>query len=143
MTTTDESKSSEPMSLDHILESAVVINWSDLVRGAIPGLVHVEYHVGEGRLIDDVRIWSSTARGYWSLVCHCSIDLNLSCTLHFRNGYQDGDFGNLLSAIMKRQGEFLHKRVANVSHLLQVGPPSVDVLASAKTSINAIARSQQ
>ena len=39
MTTTDESKSSEPMPLDHILESAVVINRSDLVRGAIPGLI--------------------------------------------------------------------------------------------------------
>ena len=55
MTTTDEAKGSEPMPLDHILESAVVINWSDLVRGAIPGLVHVEHHVGEERLIDDVR----------------------------------------------------------------------------------------
>ena len=76
-------------------------------------------------------------------MCHCSIDLNLSCNLHFRNGYQDCDFGNLLLAIMKRQGEFLYKRVANGNHLLQVGPPSVDVLASAKTSIDAIARSQQ
>lgn len=141
MTTKDEAKSSEPMPRDQILESAVVINWSDLVRGAIPGLVQVEYHVGEQRLIDDVRIWSSTARGYWSLMCHCSIDPDLSCTLHFRNGYQDGDFGNLLSAIMKRQGEFLHKRIANANYLVQVGPPTVDVLASAKTSIDTIAGS--
>ena len=141
MITPDEAKSSEPMPLDHILESAIVINWSDLVRGAVPGLVHVEYHVGEERLIDDVRIWSSTARGYWSLVCHCSIDPDLSCTLHFRNGYQDGDFGNLLSAIMKRQSEFLHKRIANANYLVQVGPPTVDVLASAKTSIDTIAGS--
>ena len=199
MTTTAESKSSEPMLLDHILESAVVINWSDLVRGAIPGLIHVEYHVGDGRLIEDVRIWSSTARGYWSLVCHCSIDLNLvehaaghvqNQHLHMTQGeklsakivfqpagscdHQAGalaqrhnlplfahadndqcggssltsaeifvllmylhypvpstsemvtrmcDFGNLLSAIMKRQGEFLRKRVASANHLLQVGPP--------------------
>ena len=141
MTTTHEEKPSEPVPLDHILECAVVINWSDLVRGAIPGLVHVEYPVAEERLIDDVRIWSSTARGYWSLVCHCSIDPDLSCTLHFRNGYQDGDFGNLLSAIMKRQGEFLHKRNANANYLVQVGPPSVDVLASAKTSIDTVAGS--
>ena len=130
------------MPLDHVLESAVVINWSDLVvRGAIPGLVQVEYHLGEQRLINDVRIWSSTARGYWTLVCHCSIDPDLSCPLHFRNGYQDGDFGNLLSAITKRQGEFLHKRIANANYLVQVGPPSVDVLASAKISIDTIAGS--
>jgi hypothetical protein len=36
--TADEATSSESVPLDHILESAVVINWSDLVRGAIPGL---------------------------------------------------------------------------------------------------------
>ena len=140
--TADEATSSESVPLDHILESAVVINWSDLVRGAIPGLVHVEYHVGEERLIDNVRIWSSTTRGYWSLVCHCSIDPDLSCTLHFRNGYQDGDFGKLLAAIMKRQGEFLHKRVANTNYLVQVGPPGVDVPASGKTSIDTIAGSK-
>jgi hypothetical protein len=141
MTATHEAKSSEPMPLDHILESAVVISWSNLVRGAIPGLVQVEYHVGKERLIDDLRIWSSTSRGYWSLVCHCSIDPDLSCTLHFRNGYLDGGFGNLLAAIMKRQGEFPHKQVANANYLVQVGPPSVDVLALAKTSIDTIAGS--
>jgi len=119
----------------------VVINWSDLVRGAIPGLVHVEYHVGEERIIDDLRIWSSTARGYWSLVCHCSIDPDLSCTLHFRNGYQDGDFGGLLSAVMERQDKFPHKRIANANYLVQVGPPSVDVLAAARTSIDTFAGS--
>ena len=141
MITPDEAKSSESMPLDQVLENAVVINWSDLVRGAVPGLVHVEYHVGTERLIDDVRIWSSTARGYWSLVCRCSIDPDLSCTLHFRNGHHDGDFGNLLSAIMKRQSEFLHKRIANANYLVQVGPPTVDVLASAKTNIDTIAGS--
>jgi hypothetical protein len=141
MITPDEAKSSEPRPLDHTLASATVINWRDLVRGAVPGLVRVECHVGEERLIDDVRIWSSTARGYWSLVYRCSIDPDLSCTLHFRNGYQDGDFGDLLSAIMKRQSEFLHKRIANANYLVQVGPPTVDVLASAKTGIDPIAGS--
>ena len=138
MTGTHEAKSLETMPLDHVLESAVVINWSDLVRGTIPGLIQVEYHVGEEQLVDNVRIWSSTARGYWSLVCHCSIDPDLSCTLHFRNGYQVGNFGNLLLAVMKRQGEFAHKRVANANYLVQVGPPNVDLLAAAKTSIEKI-----
>ena len=143
MTTTRQAKSSEPLLLDHILESAVVLNWHDLVRGAIPGLIHVEYHIGEQQSIGELRIWSSTARGYWSLVCHSSIDSDLSCTLHFKNGYQDGDFGKLLAAIMKGQGEFLHKRAANANYLVQVGLPRVDVLASAKTSIDTIAGSKR
>jgi len=75
-------------------------------------------------------------------VCHCSIDPDLSCTLHFRNGYQDGDLGKLLAAIMKRQGEFLHKRVANTNYLVQVGPPGVDPPGSGKTSIETIAGSK-
>jgi len=141
--TTYVPKSSEPMPLEQILESAVLINWSNLVRGAFPGLIHVEYHTGEERFIDDVRIWSSTSRGYWSLVCHCSIDPDLSCNLNFRSGYEDGNFANLLSAIMKHQREFPQQQAANTNYLVQVGPPSVGVLASAKTSINAIARSRQ
>jgi hypothetical protein len=43
---------------------------------------------------------------------------------------------------MKRQGEFPHEQVANANYLVQVGPPSVDVLASAKTSIDTIAGSK-
>lgn len=139
MTTTYVPKSPEPMPLDQILESAVVINWSNLVHGTIPRLVHVEYHTGEERLIDDVRIWSSTARGYWSLVCHCWIASDLSCTLNFRSGYQDGNFGNLLSAIVKHQREFPHKQAPNTNYFVQVGPPSIDVLASAKARIETIA----
>ena len=106
MKTTFVPASSEPMLLDHMLESAVVINWGDLVRSAIPGSIQLEYHVGDEQFIDSVWIWSSTARGYWSLVCHCSsVDPDLSCTVNFGNGYQTGDFSDLLQAIMKRQGE--------------------------------------
>lgn len=61
-------KTSAPTPLDRILESVVVINWSNLVRGTISAVVHVEYHIDEDRFSDNVRIWSSTARGYWSLV---------------------------------------------------------------------------
>jgi hypothetical protein len=142
MTTTFLPTGSEPPPLDHILESAVVLNWGELVRGARPGLIQLEYHIGEQPLIDDLRIWSSTARGFWSLVCHCSVNPDLSCTLNFKNGYQTGDFGKLLKAIMRHQGEFAHKRAVNTNYLVRVGPPSVDVVAIAKSSVEAIAGSQ-
>lgn len=54
--------------LDRILESVVVINWSNLVRGITPAVVHVEYHFDGDRFMDNSRIWSSTTHGYWSLV---------------------------------------------------------------------------
>ena len=56
------------LSLAQILDSAVVTTWSNLVRGIIPALVHVEYAAGDDCFGGDLRIWSCTPRGYWSLV---------------------------------------------------------------------------
>jgi len=62
----------QPKLLNQILESTVVLNWKDLTKNA-EALIHVEYHIGVERSIDYLRIWSSTARGYWNLVRYCSV----------------------------------------------------------------------
>jgi hypothetical protein len=33
--------------IEQILESAVVVNWADLIRGGQSGLIHIEYGGGE------------------------------------------------------------------------------------------------
>jgi hypothetical protein len=38
------------ITLDQILESAVVLNWKDLLPGRITNLVHVEYRLGPSSL---------------------------------------------------------------------------------------------
>jgi hypothetical protein len=91
-----------PMRLDQILESAVATNWEHLMRGPKAGLIHLEYHIGQERFIDHLQIWSSTLRGYWSLVCRCSVNPDLSSTLEFSNGYQACELGASLRAIIKR-----------------------------------------
>ena len=60
------------MLLNQILESTVVLNWKDLTKNA-EALIHVEHHIGVECSIDYLRIWSSTARGYWNLVRYCSV----------------------------------------------------------------------
>lgn len=127
-----------PMPLEQILESAVAINWKELIRGPNAGLIHLEYHIGEDRFIDYLRIWSSTAQGYWSLVCHCSVNPDSSSTLKFSNGYNARELGASLQAIMKHQDEFPHTCAANTDYLVQVGPPSVDATAAAKSSIDKV-----
>lgn len=72
MTDGDEQQASEPKLLNQVLESTVVLNWKDLTKNT-KALTHVEYHIGMERSIDYLRVWSSTARGYWSLVCHCTV----------------------------------------------------------------------
>lgn len=38
-------------SLERVLESAVVVSWADLMRGAQNGLIHVEYGFARGRYV--------------------------------------------------------------------------------------------
>ena len=98
MTTTFVPASSEPMLLDPRLESAVVINWGDLVRSAIP----------------EFREWLSDRR--------------------FQR-FAPGDHEP--SRRVSPQPD------VNTNNLVQVGPPSVDVVALARTNIDRIAGSQQ
>ena len=56
----------DPTILNHIVESAVAVNWKALIRGAKAALVQVEYRLDEELSLTYLRIWSSTTRGYWS-----------------------------------------------------------------------------
>ena len=80
---------SQPKLLNQILESTIVLNWKELTKNA-EALIHVEYHIGVEGSIDYLRVWSSTARGYWNLVRYCSVSPDLS-ELKFGIRYQSPD----------------------------------------------------
>ena len=59
----------EIQSLERVLESAVVVSWADLMRGAQTGLIHIEYgfarsctldYLGSGRISPDGNIGSAS-----------------------------------------------------------------------------------
>jgi len=50
--------------LEQILESAIVASWEGLTNGASPERIHIEYNFTAGGTVDDLRIWSSIARGH-------------------------------------------------------------------------------
>ena len=77
MTTTPQSLPAQNIQLSQILESAVVVNWSDLVQVATGGLLQVEYHIGGERSVDSLKMWCNTTRGYWSLICDYSVNPGL------------------------------------------------------------------
>jgi hypothetical protein len=55
--------------LDQILECAVILNWDDV---AVPGpstLIHVEYERSAQRPLARVKVWTSSMRGVWTLIC--------------------------------------------------------------------------
>jgi hypothetical protein len=54
---------------ERILEAAIVVSWSDLMRGAQTGLIHIEYGFAAGGTLDYLKFWSSLTRGQWLLAC--------------------------------------------------------------------------
>ena len=63
-------KTNESQILERILESAVIVSWADLMRGAQAGLVHIEYGLRCGRhfgLPEVLVIQKPRSFGFWRL----------------------------------------------------------------------------
>src|ERR1022692_213289 len=132
MTTIPQSLPPQNVQLSQILESAVVLNWSDLVQVASGGLLQVEYHIGGERSVDSLKMWCNTTRGYWSLVCDYSVNPGWSNGPRFSNGFHSRDLGRLLESIMLNQNLFDHTSEVNSNIVIQIGPPTQEEIAAAK-----------
>jgi hypothetical protein len=55
--------------IDRVLESAVVLNWNDLLKSSHHGVVHIEYGTAPEPSLQYVKIWLSTTGGTWDLIC--------------------------------------------------------------------------
>ncbi len=132
MTTTPQSLPSQNIELSQILESAVVLNWSDLVQAASGGLLQIEYHVGGERSVDSLKMWCNTTRGYWSLICDYSVNPGWANGPRFSNGFHSRNLARLLESIMLNQNLFLHSFEANSNVVVQVGPPMEEEIAASK-----------
>ncbi len=132
MTTTPQSLPSQNVELSQILESAVVLNWNDLVQAASGGLLQIEYHVGGERSVDSLKMWCNTTRGYWSLICDYSVNPGWANGPRFSNGFHSRNLARLLESIMLNQNLFLHSSEANSNVVIQVSPPKEEEIAAAK-----------
>ena len=101
-------KLSESRSLEQMLESAIVASWKDLTNGAQPELIHMEYNLTAGGSVDDLRIWSSMARGNWLLVCEYGMYTSKSHSggVRFDNGYHSEVLTHNLEFMMQHQNDF-------------------------------------
>jgi len=113
------------VALNHILESAVVLNWDALACGKTNCLVKIEYYIGSGGALEYLTLWSR-AREYWSLICDCSIQRGWSDGPRFSNGYHSHRLGRLLQSIMLNQNQFPHDRRPNSNGTLEIGPPTAE-----------------
>ncbi|MBZ5688522.1 MAG: hypothetical protein LAP86_26190 [Acidobacteriia bacterium] len=124
--------------LERILESAIVISWADLTRGAPTGLIHIEYGFAAEGTLDYLKVWSSLSRGHWLLACEYWMSAN---TFHpagigFENGYQSEGLAQALEVAMQRQNSFVLPPNLGRQGLLQISTPTAEESAAAAAMIN-------
>ena len=116
----------ESVRVDAILADAVVLNWNDLMPQADAGLIHIEYYVEPLGSVDYMKVWASTVRGYWKLVCEHWMRWDTTQTggLRFNNGYKSDQLGKMLEKIMQHQEIFLVEAAPGKDRMIQVQPPT-------------------
>jgi hypothetical protein len=124
--------------LERILESAVVISWADLTRGAPTGLVHIEYGFAAGGTLDYLKVWSSLSRGHWLLACQYWMSANAFHTagVGFENGYKSEGLAHYLEIAMQHQNSFVLPPNLGRQGLLQISTPTTEEIAAAAALVN-------
>ena len=116
----------ETVRVDAMLTDAVVLSWNDLMPQPASGLIHIEYHVEPLGSVEYMKVWASTVRGYWKLVCEHWMrwDTTHRSGLRFNNGYQSDRLAKMLVSIMQHQEIFLVDAAPGKDRMIQVPPPT-------------------
>jgi hypothetical protein len=116
----------DSIQVDTILSDALVLNWGDLMPELTSGLIHIEYHVEPLGSVEYMKVWASTIRGYWSLICEHWMrwDASHQSGLHFRNGYASDTLARMLDPIMQHQEIFRVGATPGKDRMIQVHPPT-------------------
>ena len=121
--------------LDNILSSAVVLNWNALTCQPAPTMLRLEYHVGRGCAIENLKLWAC-GREYWSLICDYTPSVGWSDGPRFANGYHSRSLGKLFQSVLMNQNRFHHGHGPNTNATLEIHAPTAEdsLLAKARVS---------
>jgi hypothetical protein len=92
-------------SLEQSLENTVILSWNELMPTAVSGVIQVEYHLGPEHLLEYLKVWASSKRGQWNLICEywkSSLWSNMPC-ISFGAGYGPGAFSSRLEHVMQHE----------------------------------------
>ena len=109
--------------LEHILSSAVVLNWAAVACQYQGASVRIDYHIGTDGAVDYLKLWAC-GREYWSLICDYAPLAGWSDGPRFANGYHSRSLGRLLQTIMMNQNLFRHDHRPNTSATVEIGIPT-------------------
>ena len=121
------------ITLDQILESAVVLSWKDLLPGTRTNLVHVEYRLGPGGSLEFLKVWSSITRGHQYLVCDWTCaPSSVASHVSFSNDFYSKDLAQMLESIIQHQAIFTKDLTLHRNGLVQIHPPTEEDRRSAE-----------
>ncbi len=122
-------------SLDRVIENAVVLSWNELMPTAIAGIIHVEYNTGPERLLEYLKVWASSERGHWSLICEywkCSL-WSHTRGISFGKDYGPGPFSLRLENVMEHEDHF--DKAPEYDGSILIYPPTAIETKAAETSM--------
>jgi len=127
----------ESLSLERILESAIVVSWADVMRGTQAGSIHIEYGFAANGTLDGLQVLSSRARGYWVLACEYWMSASrVHCAgVHFENGYRSENLAHVLDSVMQHQTAFVLPANLGRQGLLQISAPTEEDRVGATASV--------
>jgi hypothetical protein len=127
------------VTLDWILECAVVVSWTDLLQGEKSGSIHVDYCFSAKGSVDSLKVWLSTTRGHWHLACEYGkiMSTHPGCVVRFEQGCESAELARNLEFIMGHQDAFQPTLNHGRHGLLQVRVPTQQETETASAAIAA------
>jgi len=124
-------------SLDRILESAVIVSWTDLMKDAKSGLIHLEYTFVPDGSLEYLKVWSSVTRGHWRLACEYWMSASTfhASGVHFEDGFRSEGLTETLEFIMQHQQAFSPSPDFGRTGLLQIQVPTEEESTAAAQSL--------
>jgi len=96
------------LQLEHVLESAVILSWNELLSGSDSAIVHVECATAPEPCLQYLKIWRSTKHTKWDLICEYWISAGSEGTpqvgLTFSTGYHSPRLTEILESILRHHG---------------------------------------
>ena len=133
MMPTTNSQSLSTSQLDRTLQYAVVRTWDELMPPSTSGSIHIEYQTGADGSLDFLKIFASTIRGYWNLVCECWMRplWSHSAGLSFGKDYHSAGLAHSLELVMEHKDSF--SKVPNRHATLYITTPTEEERGEAKS----------
>lgn len=111
---------------DYALHCAVTANWKDLTLGSPITAMQVEYRTGSARSLEYLKLWCSSVRGHWQLICEYWMQPagTHQQGVTFAKTYSSAGLVRMLDVIMRHQQAFPQLSPDLLDGLVQIAAPS-------------------